>query len=79
MMLDRVCGFGCEQTELQPTQASAPARSATDEPDFPATGLRKTSYAVADQIRRVPVARLGKRLGSLKGALADAFEKWISD
>jgi mRNA-degrading endonuclease toxin of MazEF toxin-antitoxin module len=48
-----------------------------DDPDFPETGLKKTSYALGDKIREAPIAMLGKRLGRLEGELARDFEKWI--
>ncbi|MCY3023408.1 MAG: type II toxin-antitoxin system PemK/MazF family toxin [Planctomycetota bacterium] len=46
-------------------------------PDFPATGLDRSSFAAGDEIHEIRVEELRKRLGRLEGELARAFEAWI--
>jgi mRNA-degrading endonuclease toxin of MazEF toxin-antitoxin module len=48
-----------------------------DHPDFAATGLKKNTYVMGDQIYTVPASMLNTKLGHLEGALAKAFDKWI--
>lgn len=48
-----------------------------DHPDFSATGLKKTSFAMGDQIRNLPATELDERLGQLEGELEREFEKWL--
>ena len=48
-----------------------------DDPDFPATGLLRTSFIAGDQIREVEAARLVRRAGRLEGNLAGQFELWM--
>ena len=48
-----------------------------DHPDFHATGLTKTSYALGDQIHEVPISQLVVRRGALQGDLMREFDKWI--
>lgn len=48
-----------------------------EHPNFPATGLRSTSYVVGDQIYGVPTERLSTFLGRLEGELAREFDAWI--
>ncbi|MCY3024444.1 MAG: type II toxin-antitoxin system PemK/MazF family toxin [Planctomycetota bacterium] len=50
---------------------------AADQPDFRATGLRRDSYCSGAEMVRLPIQRLGKRLGRLEGGLAQAFDAWI--
>jgi len=47
-------------------------------PEFKATGLKKTSYAVGRAFVAVPLSALGKRLGQLGGELACEFESWLA-
>jgi len=49
-----------------------------EHPNFAATGLKKTSFAIGDQIRDVAAADLNQYLGRLEGELAREFDKWIS-
>jgi mRNA-degrading endonuclease toxin of MazEF toxin-antitoxin module len=49
----------------------------SDHPDFGATGLKKTSFAIGDQIHEIPASLLTVRLGHLEGELCRAFEKWL--
>lgn len=51
----------------------------SDHPDFPATGLKKTSFAIGDQIHEVSTTALEEkfRLGRLQGGLARDFNKWL--
>lgn len=46
-------------------------------PDFPKTGLKKTSFVIGDRIREVSLVIIEKRLGSLEGALRREFEEWL--
>lgn len=48
-----------------------------DHPDFGATGLKKFSFVLGDQIHDVPLEALGKRLGLLQSDLKHEFEEWI--
>jgi hypothetical protein len=48
-----------------------------DHPDFPATGLKKTSFAMGDQIRDLPAITLDEKIGELEGGLKVEFEKWL--
>ena len=47
-----------------------------DDPNFKATGLRKSSYC-DDIVRQVSLEHLGKRLGCLQGSLALQFQEWF--
>ena len=49
-----------------------------EHPDFAATGLRKSSYAIAGGIRELHISAFQKRRGHLQGALALAFEAWLA-
>lgn len=44
-----------------------------DDPDFPATGLRETSYVIDYQMELVPEGRLLSRWGELSGDLLARF------
>jgi len=46
-------------------------------PDFRATGLRRESYCWGDEMPRVSIARLGRKLGRLEGGLLRAFNAWL--
>lgn len=47
-------------------------------PDFPATGLQKTSYIYGQQFYDIAATVLSKKCrGVLKGDLAKAFDKWL--
>ena len=48
-----------------------------EHPNFPATGLTKTSFVLGGQIRDLPIEELDERLGRLEGELAKEFDKWI--
>ena len=48
-----------------------------DHPDFPATGLRVTSYIVGSTVIDVPSSDVIRKLGALTGGLADEFARWI--
>lgn len=45
-------------------------------PDFPESGLRRTSYIMKDAVVEAEAKKLGKKLGELKQQLAKDFEKW---
>jgi hypothetical protein len=47
-------------------------------PDFPTTGLRRSSYVVGDPIR-VRVERLERRIGELTGTMLALFREWSGD
>jgi len=47
-------------------------------PEFKATGLKKTSFAVGRAFVAVPISALGKRLGRLEGDLAREFDAWLA-
>ena len=47
-------------------------------PEFKATGLRRTSFAVGRSFVAVPISALGKRLGRLEGDLAREFTAWLA-
>ena len=46
-------------------------------PDFPATGLRKASFIIANWPVDAAEAVLQKRIGRLEGRLADEFTRWL--
>jgi mRNA-degrading endonuclease toxin of MazEF toxin-antitoxin module len=48
-----------------------------DDPDFDATGLPKTSFADASEMRDMDATDLLKRKGCLRGDLARRFFEWI--
>jgi hypothetical protein len=48
-------------------------------PDFPATGLRRSSYVIGNLPARVSVDRLERRLGELRGELRREFERFCGD
>lgn len=48
-----------------------------DHPDFPATGLDRTSYVVCDKIVEVDVSRLTEYVGRFENRLAEEFKKWM--
>lgn len=47
-----------------------------DSRDFQLTGLPRTSY-IDVEIHEISISELGKKLGELRGDLADRFDKWI--
>jgi len=49
----------------------------SDHPDFPATGLKKTSYVMDVEAQLIEEERIQKRYGHLRGLLAAAFEEWL--
>ena len=49
----------------------------SDDPDFAKTGLKKSSYALGDQIHEMNNGELKHKLGSLEGELAERFDKWL--
>lgn len=48
-----------------------------DHPDFPATGLQRTSYVAGDMIVEAEIGSLLRKRGQLEGELGAAFRKWI--
>lgn len=48
-----------------------------DDPDFVASGLRKTCFANGTEIHRVGASALLKRVGNLQGELLRKFRDWI--
>jgi len=46
-------------------------------PDFPTTGLRRTSYVLGEDIRDVQASKLQERVGQLNGDLRTKFVQWI--
>lgn len=48
-------------------------RLTADHPDFPVTGLKKTSFIIANMPVNIPEAVLEKRLGCLQSRLASEF------
>lgn len=47
-----------------------------DDFDFPSTGLKRTSYAIVNEVREVTADMLKKRLGSMQGDLARRYIEW---
>jgi hypothetical protein len=47
-------------------------------PDFPTTGLRRSSYVIGDPVR-VRVERLRRRIGELTGEMLAEFREWSGD
>ncbi|MCI0650975.1 MAG: hypothetical protein L0Z55_03745 [Planctomycetes bacterium] len=48
------------------------------DPDFPATGLVRTSYVIANNPVAIHANRFVRRLGHLGGELRERFELWNS-
>ena len=48
------------------------------DPDFQATGLKRTSFAAGDEIVDLRVAHLIRKRGQLQGGLLQRFLKWIN-
>jgi hypothetical protein len=49
----------------------------SSDPDFPATGLRKSCFVLGDFLRDIPASSVGKLIGRLEGDLALRFVEWI--
>lgn len=48
-----------------------------EDPDFPATGLKKTCFAIGDCIATVSATQLLSKRGCLEGSLLQRFQGWI--
>jgi hypothetical protein len=48
-----------------------------EDPDFVATGLKKSCYVVGTEIIWVNVNRLIRKRGKVSGSLARRFDRWI--
>jgi hypothetical protein len=48
-----------------------------DDPDFPDTGLDRSSYVIGSTLPKVRRALLKRRIGRLTGDLAERFADWI--
>ena len=46
-------------------------------PEFPATELTKTSFAIDGPVQEVEIERIRKVYGKLTGQLAKEFESWL--
>jgi len=49
------------------------------DPSFPATGLKRASYVVGDELRELSLSRFKCRLGRLEGELLVRLKTWLGE
>jgi len=73
--LDRVI-FACISGEPDLFDRNLHFRIEPTHPDFPATGLKRRSYVLCDELHEIRLADILKHLGRFDDRLAGEFKNW---